>query len=267
MGDIKRPDKLVILGGDVSDVKILVDSMAITVTRDVHTDPMFSGVRIAVDSFIAGGPMEKVFYPFTLPERPLDGTLTPVTVQGGPFPFAKAAVGPYLPDYNEAVRYAKSRGVTNVMIAAIEQGPVPCPTDHYVPPDYCEVCTDEIPRGESRLRGKYRVCEACHSKNAYEFYKSVPERTDPEFEPHIGEWLKWAEEHPEQLLPLIVAAVRQSSRDQSKEFDGNMDHRIKKCDVSGCYRMVHDDNAHYIDAGMNEDKLRVCRFHAEVNDG
>ena len=44
----------------------------------------------------------------------------------------------------------------------------------------------------------------------YPYRKPTTKHNEPverEFVPHMGEWLKWAEEHPEELMPVIKAAM------------------------------------------------------------
>ena len=70
---------------------------------------------------------------------------------------------------------------------------------------------------------------------------------------YLGEWMKWAEEHSDQVHPVVLAAVKRSIRDQSKEFDGNME-RIEApspagaeflCDNEKCDTMVPDGEGGY----------------------
>ena len=48
---------------------------------------------------------------------------------------------------------------------------------------------------------------AKRDRHLHELDPDYQHENDPEFEPHIGEWMRWAEEHPEALAPLVKAAI------------------------------------------------------------
>ena len=238
-GGSQLPKKLVILSGEVPNCAVVTDSMRILITRAPSSDPLFDGVNVQVETFIPNGTTDKVFYPYRKPathNRPrISDAHDPeffsdetTHTKGTLFP------GPTRYTVDELRARQKAGTVHPVIRAAVERDDMDAKLDEH---------------------------ERQHTMIANRKPYTPPETDDPEFQMYIGEWMKWAEQNPEHVAPTVVAAVKRTVRDQSKEFDGNME-RINvpsparsewTCDNPDCDRSVPNGDGWYRETD------RLCR--------
>jgi len=73
-----KPDKMILMGGPVKTAHVISGSMRIVIEHSPHSDPAFDGVYVRIETFVANGTTDKVFYPYAKPvERPTQSDLWP----------------------------------------------------------------------------------------------------------------------------------------------------------------------------------------------